>query len=355
MSRYLREGLRDMAPYVPGEQPRDKSYIKLNTNESPFPPIPAVVEAARGEAGMCHLYSDPESRILTEKLAARYGVEPENVLATNGSDEILNFAFMAFCDEKNPIAFPDITYGFYAVFGDLYHIPCRVIPLDGELAIRPEDYCGIGCNVVIANPNAPTGRILPLEDVERIVATNPDHVVIVDEAYIDFGGESAVPLTKKYPNLLVTGTFSKSRSLAGGRVGFGIGNAALIEDLKRIKFSTNPYNVNRMSGAAASASLDNDEISMARCQRIMETRTYTAEALTSLGFSVIPSAANFLFAKSDRIGGEALYRGLRERGILVRHFNKERIRDYNRITIGTREQMDALLDAVKEILSEAEQ
>lgn len=352
MSRYLSQRLEALAPYVPGEQPQDKKYIKLNTNESPYPPAERVLAAAKADAARCNLYSDPECKVLTDALAARYGVEAENVLATNGSDEILNFAFMAFCDENTPIAFPDITYGFYSVFGDLYHIPCRVIPLDADLAIRVEDYENCGSNVVIANPNAPTGRYLPLDAVERIVSTNPGHVVIVDEAYIDFGGETAVPLIKKYNNLLVTGTFSKSRSLAGARVGFGIGDKALIDDLKRVKFSTNPYNVNRMSAAAATAALEEDALYMARCAEIARTRTYVTASLEALGFEVIPSLANFIFAKSDRIDGETLYRKLKAGGILVRHFAKERIAAYNRITVGTKEQMDAFLSAVKEILSE---
>ncbi|MBO5109813.1 MAG: histidinol-phosphate transaminase [Clostridia bacterium] len=352
MSKFTSKRLAAMVPYVPGEQPRERKYIKLNTNESPFPPREAVTEAAKAAAGTCHLYCDPEVTALTAALAERYGVQPENVLITNGSDEILNFFFMAFCDEESGVSYPDISYGFYSVFAGLYHLPAKEIPLDDELRIRVEDWLDRDTNLVFANPNAPTGRYLPPAEVERIVATNRNRIVVVDEAYIDFGGETVAPLIKKYDNLLVTGTFSKSRALAGGRVGFGIADAAMIGELKQIKYSTNPYNVNSVSAAMALAALREDEVYMDRCHTVMENRAYTTKALEALGFAVIPSMANFVFAKSERIGGEALYLALKERGILVRHFKNPRIKDYNRITIGTREQMDALLEAVNEILKE---
>ena len=352
MSKFTSKRLASMVPYVPGEQPRERKYIKLNTNESPFPPREAVLEAARNAAATCHLYSDPEVTALTAALAARYGVAPENVLVTNGSDEILNFFFMTFCDETSGVAYPDISYGFYSVFAGLYNLPATVIPLDEDLNLRPEDWMDRDTNLVFANPNAPTGRYLVPSEVEKIIATNRERIVVVDEAYIDFGGETVAPLIKKYDNLLVTGTFSKSRALAGGRVGFGIADASIIAELKQVKYSTNPYNVNSVSAAMATAALGEDEIYMERCRTVMENRTYTTEALESLGFEVIPSMANFVFAKSDRIGGEDLYLGLKERGILVRHFKNPRIKDYNRITIGTREQMEALISAVNEILKE---
>jgi histidinol-phosphate aminotransferase len=265
---------------------------------------------------------------------------------------VLNFAFMAFSDEKRPVVFPDITYGFYPVFAELSRIPYRTIPLDSDLKIRVEDYIGIGENIVIANPNAPTGLMLSLDEIERIVASNPDNVVIIDEAYVDFGGESAIPLTEKYDNLLVTGTFSKSRSMAGARLGFGISAPSLIADLNTIKYSTNPYNVNAMTQATGFAALEDNDYYMANCKRIIETREYTEIALRELGFEVIPSKANFVFAKSDKIGGGELYSALRERGILVRHFNGARISEYNRITIGTRADMETLVRTVGEILSE---
>ena len=352
MSRFFTEKYSRLIPYTPGEQPKDMKYIKLNTNESPFPPSESVVKAAAEEAGKLQLYSDPVCTALTEKLAEIHGVDFDEVLATNGSDEILNFAFMAFCDSKNPIAFADITYGFYSVFADLNNIPYEIIPLDDDFSINVNDYVGINKNVVIANPNAPTGKYLERSDIEKIVKSNPNNVVIIDEAYVDFGGESAACLIHKYDNLLVTGTFSKSRSLAGGRLGFGIGNKALIADLNTIKYSTNPYNVNRMTQAAGLAALNDNAYYMDNCKTIIKNREFTEKELTNLGFYVIPSRANFVFAKSDKISGEELYTKLKARGILVRHFTKERIKDYNRITIGTLEQMEALICAIKEILEE---
>ena len=352
MSRYFTKRLERLTPYTPGEQPRDMQYIKLNTNESPFPPSPAVVEAAKAEAGRLQLYSDPTCRELTDKLASLYGVSPEQVILTNGSDEVLNFAFMAFADEEHPLVFPDITYGFYPVFAELNRIPYKEIPLTEDFSIRADDYIGIPNTVVIANPNAPTGKYLPLSEIERIVASDPNRVVIVDEAYIDFGGESAVCLVDKYDNLLVTQTFSKSRSMAGARLGFGIGNEKLIADLHTIRYSTNPYNVNRMTEAAGAAALAENDYYMNNCKTIMENRSYTANALKQMGFEVLDSMANFVFARSPRIDGETLYLKLKQRGILVRHFSKARIKDYNRITVGTAQQMQALIRAVQEILEE---
>ena len=352
MSRFFSEKFAALDAYVPGEQPKDKKYIKLNTNESPFPPSDSVIKAVSGEACDLRLYSDPEASVLTEKCASLYGVSRDMVLMTNGSDEILNFAFMAFSDEKRPIVFPDITYGFYPVFAELNHIPYETIPLKDDFMIDPEDYIGIGKNIVIANPNAPTGIALQLSDIERIVKSNPDNVVIIDEAYVDFGAESAVSLVKKYDNLIVTMTFSKSRSMAGARLGFGIADPALIADMNTIKYSTNPYNVNRMTQAAGLAALNDNSYYMDNCRVIEENREYTRAELNKLGFEVLPSATNFLFARSAEISGEELYLSLKSRGILVRHFTKEKIREFNRITIGTRADMDAFLSATSEILKE---
>lgn len=352
MSRYLTEKLSRLTPYTPGEQPKDMKYIKLNTNESPYPPSEAVTLAARSSGEHLELYCDPECKRLTEKAAEVFGVGAENVIMTNGSDEVLYFSFMAWGDSAHPFAFPDITYGFYPVFAELLGIPYQTVPLREDFSINVDDYIGIGKNIVIANPNAPTGLCLSLNDIERIVKSNPDNVVIIDEAYVDFGGESAIKLTEKYGNLLVTGTFSKSRSMAGARLGFGIGDKELIADLCTIKYSTNPYNVNSMTQATGYAALADNEYYMANCKRIMETREYTSGELTRLGFSVIPSKANFVFAKSDKISGEELYKKLKENGILVRHFKNDRIKDYNRITIGTREQMEALVAAVEGILGD---
>ena len=353
MSRFFTERLAKLTPYTPGEQPRDMQYIKLNTNESPYPPSPAVIQAAKEEAGRLQLYSDPTCRELTDKLASLYGVSPEQVILTNGSDEVLNFAFMAFADEEHPLVFPNITYGFYPVFAELNRIPYAEIPLKEDFSVDYRDYLNLGGKtVVIANPNAPTGLCLTLGEIEEIVRTNPDGVVIIDEAYVDFGAESAVALVDKYDNLLVTQTFSKSRSLAGARLGFGIGSKALISDLHTVRYSTNPYKVNRMTAAAGYAALCDNDYYMDNCRSVMENRAYTTKALRELGFEVLPSLTNFVFATSDRIGGEALYAELKRRGILVRHFGKDCITDYNRITIGTKEQMETFISTVKTVLEE---
>lgn len=350
MSRFFSDKFAALVPYTPGEQPRDMQYVKLNTNESPFPPSPAVAAAVAAECGKLQLYSDPESTALRQKLAQVYGVTPQQVLVSNGSDEVLNFAFMAFADEKTPLAFPDISYGFYPVFAQLNHIPYTQIPLKADFSVDPLDYTGIGKTVVIANPNAPTGLCLPLSDIERIVKSNPDNVVIVDEAYIDFGGQSAVALVDTYDNLLVIQTFSKSRSMAGARLGFAIGNEKLIADLNTIRYSTNPYNVNRMTEFAGVAALTENSYYMEHAQIIIRNREWTTRQLRELGFTVLDSKANFLFAKSDRIGGEDLYLQLKQRGVLVRHFTKPRIDQYVRITVGTMEQMKILIQTTKEIL-----
>ena len=352
MSRFFSSKYKSLKAYTPGEQPKDMKYIKLNTNESPFAPSPSVIEAAESEAHRLQLYSDPECTQLAIESAALFGVKKEQILRTNGSDEILNFAFMAFCDKDRPIAFPDITYGFYSVFAQLNGIPYEEIPLRDDFTVNVDDYCGIGKNIVIANPNAPTGIALSLSEVERIVSTNPDNVVIIDEAYVDFGAESAISLINKYDNLLVTGTFSKSRSLAGARLGFGIASEALIADLNTIKYSTNPYNVNRMTMAAGLAAVRDNSYYMNNCKVIIENREWCAERLRELGFTMTDSKANFIFAKSDKIPGEALYKTLKERGILIRHFSKARIDEYNRITVGTREEMTALVNEIENILKE---
>lgn len=350
MSRFFSSRHSTLSPYVPGEQPKDMLYIKLNTNESPFPPSENVSFATLNESKLLHLYSDPQSSVLTLKVAEFLGVEPENVLMTNGSDEILNFAFMAFGDNKHPFTFPNLTYGFYPVFAKLNGIPYNEIALNDDFTINVDDYVNIGSNIVIANPNAPTGLTLSLSDIEKIVASNKDFVVIIDEAYIDFGGESCLPLIKKYDNLLITRTFSKSYSLAGARLGYGIGNASLISDLNTIKYSTNPYNVNRMTSAAGVAAIDSASYYMDNCKKIIENREYAKRVLAEMGFFVTDSNANFLFVKHPVISGENLYLSLRKNGILVRHFNKKEISDFNRITIGTRTQIETLLSTIDKIL-----
>ncbi|MBR3705617.1 MAG: histidinol-phosphate transaminase [Firmicutes bacterium] len=350
MSRFLNSKYTELEVYTPGEQPRDMKYIKLNTNESPYPPSPAVLAAVNADqAELLRLYSDPECKNLKNSIAKLYGVNPENIYLSNGSDDILNFAFMAFT-EGGKAAFPEISYGFYKVFAQLYGIECKKIPLREDFSIDPEDYCGLGCFTVIANPNAPTGRTISLEDIEKILQTNPDNVVVIDEAYVDFGGQSCYPLIKKYKNLLVVQTFSKSRSMAGARLGFAFADEELISDLKRIKFSTNPYNVNRLTLASGEAAIRENDYYMENCRRIMATRDLTTAELEKLGFTVIPSKANFIFAKSDRIGGQELYEELKKRGILIRHFSDPKIADYNRITIGTDDEMTVLVNTIKNIL-----
>ncbi len=351
MSKYLSQKYSDLVPYTPGEQPKERKFIKLNTNESPFPPSKKAREYAARAAENLQLYSDPECTLLHQRFAEMCGVTPDMVLATNGSDEILNFAFMAFCDRDTPAVFADITYGFYSVFAEINSLPSRVIPLREDFSINIRDYFNAKGTVFIANPNAPTGIALSKDEIEQILIHNPENVVVIDEAYVDFGGESCIPLTEKYGNLLVTQTFSKSRSMAGARLGFGIASKELIADLRAIKYSTNPYNINSMTMAAGIGQLEDGETTRANCSVIAENREYLICALGTMGFTVTDSKTNFVFAKSDKIGGGELYRALRERGILVRHFIAERICDYNRITVGTREQVDALINAIREILA----
>ncbi len=352
MSRFFSSRYDSLVPYTPGEQPRDMQYIKLNTNESPFPPSPSVIEALSCEWEKLRLYSDPECTELRNELAALYGIKPSQVLFTNGSDEALNLAFMAFADEKHMLAFPDITYGFYTVFAALNNIPYEEIPLKNDFTVDVRDYINCKKTVVIANPNAPTGLCLPLDDIARIADSNPENVVIVDEAYVDFGGDSAVKLINTFENLLVIQTFSKSRSMAGARLGFAVGNERLIADLNTLKYSTNPYNVNRLTAAAGLAALKDNGYYMANCRKIIKTRGETTAALRALGFEVIDSCTNFVFARHKAIGGRELYLELKKRGILVRQFEKPRINDYIRITIGTDEQMTAFINMVKEILQQ---
>ncbi|MBQ8549914.1 MAG: histidinol-phosphate transaminase [Clostridia bacterium] len=352
MSRFLTEKFALLTPYTPGEQPKDMKYIKLNTNESPFPPSDKAIAAAAEAAKTLELYSDPECRDLVSKAVEVFGVERDEILFTNGSDEILNFAFMAFCDATHPALFPDITYGFYPVFAELGGIPYKTARLRDDFTIDPNDYKGHKGAIFIANPNAPTGIALSLAEIEQIILANPESVVIIDEAYVDFGAESALSLIHKYDNLLVTQTFSKSRSMAGARLGFGAGCKELIRDLNTIKYSTNPYNVNRMTMAAGIGVLCDEDYTKQNCQKIIENREYTKAKLKELGFTLTDSVSNFIFAKSDKISGEQLYLTLKERGILIRHFSSARLCEYNRITVGNREQMDALLDEIKRILEE---
>ena len=353
MSRFLSQRFAALEAYTPGEQPQDMQYVKLNTNESPFPPSPEVIAAvSAAQVAKLNLYPDPTGRVLKEKLAALYGLAPENVFLSNGSDDILNFTFMAFCDESRPVAYPAISYGFYPVYANLYRLPHTEIPLREGFRLEVEDYCGLNQNIVIANPNAPTGRAIAPADVERILASNPDHVVLIDEAYVDFGGESCRGLIPRYDNLLVCQTFSKSRSMAGGRLGFALGSAELIADLEKIKYSTNPYNINRLTLVAAEAAVDSNDYYVRNCRTIAENRAYTVSTLAELGFETIPSVANFIFSRHPALQGKELYTKLKKKGVLVRHWDKPEIADYVRITIGSREQMDAFLERTREILKE---
>lgn len=350
MSRFFSEKYRDLEAYTPGEQPQDQQYIKLNTNESPFAPPEKAVQYAAEAARKQHLYCDPECGELSRKLAEYYGVSRRQVLATNGSDEILNFAFMAFCDEKSPAIFPDITYGFYQVFAQLNHVPYRQIPLKDDLTVDTAEYKRNDSTVFLANPNANTGIALPLHEIEDILRANPDHVVVIDEAYVDFGAESAVALVDRYDNLLVTQTFSKAWSMAGARLGVGIACEDLMKDLNTVKYSTNPYNVNRMTQAAGIGALESIEEIRGNCRQIRENRQWTVDALRSMGFEMTDSAANFVFARHSSVDGGVLYEELKSRGVLVRHFGNERISDRIRITIGSMEQMQRLVQTLQEIL-----
>lgn len=352
MSRFLSYRRKNLVPYTPGEQPKDMKYVKLNTNESPFEPSSKALEYASGVIKKLNLYPDPECRALTQKIADMCGVDYSQVLVTNGSDEILNFAFIAFCDENTKAVFPDITYGFYPVFAEINNVQYEAIPLNEDFTINVDAFCGINKNIFIANPNAPTGITIALEDIEKILKTNPQNIVVIDEAYVDFGGVTAIPLINKYDNLIVTQTFSKSRSMAGARLGFGVASSEIIRDLNTVKYSTNPYNINSMTMAAGLGVLEDSEYTKSNCDKIVKNREYTVKELEKLGFSCTDSLANFIFAKHESIDGREIYLKLKEKGVLVRHFDKERISQYNRITIGNREQMEFLIEKVKEILEE---
>ena len=353
MSKFLINKYQSLEAYTPGEQPKDMEYVKLNTNESPFPPSQGVLERVSKEEVMkLNLYPDPECKALKDKIAKLYGFKSENIFISNGSDEILSFSFMAFCSEEKGAVFPNISYGFYKVYGDLYGVDYTEAPLKADFTVDVNEYLNTNKTVVIANPNAPTGLSISVEDIENIVKSNPENVVLIDEAYVDFGGKSCVELVRKYDNLLVVRTYSKSRSMAGARLGFAIGSKALIDDLNRIKYSTNPYNINRLTLVAGEAAIDDNDYYVERCKEIVEIREYSKKRLSELGFNYLDSDTNFIFAKSDKISGEDYYRKLKDNGVLVRHFSNPLITDYVRITVGTRSQMDRLFAETEKILSE---
>ncbi len=352
MSDFLLDSKKTLTAYVPGEQPQDKRYVKLNTNESPFKPSKKAIRCAKRASKTLSLYPDPEVKKLVSMLAELCDVQEKNVITANGSDEVLNFIFSAFCDSKNTAVFPDVSYGFYSVFAKNNNVPFREIPLAEDFTIAVDDYVGVNANIFIANPNAPTGLTLSLNEIEKIVASNLNNIVVIDEAYVDFGAQSAIPLVNKFKNLIVVQTFSKSRSMAGARLGFAVADEKIIDDLKLIKYSVNPYNVNSMTYKAAVGCLCDNAYTLKNCQKVIDAREYTVNQLKLLGFEVLDSKANFIFCQHLKICGEELYLKLKEKGILIRYFKKPRIDNFIRVTVGSKKQMKIFVNALKSILEE---
>lgn len=352
MSRFLSDKYRSLSPYTPGEQPKVVGrLIKLNTNENPYEPAPAVMDIINSEeVKKLRLYSEPEASMLTEAIAEYYGIRQEQVIAGNGSDEILAFIFMALQGKSGKVYYPQISYSFYPVYCDIFKAEGVGVPLAEDFSVDIRDYFDADGTIVITNPNAPTGIALSIAQIEELLQRNRDNLVVIDEAYVDFGAESAVGLIDSYDNLLVVQTLSKSRSLAGARVGFAMGNEEIIADMNRIKFSFNPYNLNRLSILAGTEAMKDVEYFEKTRHRIMDTREDFVAEMKKLGFSVLPSKANFVFASSDRIPGEEYFTKLRKYNIIVRHFKDEKISNYVRITIGTPEEMKLLIKATGEIL-----
>ena len=349
MSRFWTDKIASLDPYVPGEQPQDKQYIKLNTNESPYSPSPKALVAMQEQVSdKLRLYPDPNCQTLKNALAKSYGVDANQVFVGNGSDEVLALAFMGYFAGGKPLAFADITYSFYKVYANLYGIEPKIIPLTESFDIDPADYENLDVSgVVVTNPNAPTGKALPLSDIEKVLKANPDVVVLVDEAYVDFGAQSAVSLVNQYPNLMVVQTFSKSRALAGIRVGYAIAQPELIDGLERLKNSFNSYPIDRIALAGATAAVEDSGYLQEICDKTIATREWTVSELEKLGFEVLPSATNFVFVTHPKKDAETLYLSLKEQGILVRYFGKKpRIGEYLRITIGTDAEMQALIEAL---------
>lgn len=354
MSRFFNSRLQDLKEYVPGEQPGNMKYIKLNTNESPFPPSRAVTDIINTkELSKLRLYPDPDCTALREVIAKQYGVGADEVVCGNGSDEILSFIFLAFCGE-NGVAFADHTYGFYKVYAALYGVKAEIIPLKTDFTLCHEDYFHAGKTIFIANPNAPTGLAKSRDEIEEVIKSNRDNVVVIDEAYVDFGAESCVPLVKKYNNLIVVQTCSKSRSLAGGRLGFAVACPCLINDINKIRYSINPYNINRLTQLAAKAAFEDTGYFERCCDLIKKSRRFTINELASRGFSVTDSKANFVFASCPSVNAAVLYEELKKRGVLVRHFNVPGIENHLRITVGTHGDMKALLCSIDSITAKGE-
>lgn len=353
MSKYWSEITKSVEPYVCGEQPKDKKYVKLNTNESPYGPSPKVLKAIMNAANEdLRLYPDPNCDELSETIANYYNLNKKQVFIGNGSDEVLAFAFLTFFNQDETIVFPDISYSFYPVYANLYNIDYRLAKLKDDFSIPVDEFLTENGGVVIPNPNAPTGKQMELDSIKIILDNNPNKVVIIDEAYIDFGGTSAVGLIREYPNLLVVQTLSKSRSLAGIRVGFALGQEELIDGLNRIKNSFNSYTIDRIAAVAAVEAIKDEEYFKECTSRIIKTREKVTEELGNLGFNVIPSKANFIFAGHCKYPAEELFVKLREKGVLVRYFNKDRINNYLRISIGSEEEMEFFIEKVKEIISQ---
>lgn len=355
MSRFWSDIVHRLTPYVPGEQPALAHPIKLNTNENPYPPSPRVVEAIRRELGdegeTLRKYPDPTARALRATVAAHHGLRIEQVFAGNGSDEVLAHVFQALLKHDKPIRFPDITYSFYPVYAQLYGVAFDAIPLDDAFGIDVDDYRAPSGGVLLPNPNAPTGRALRLAEIEALLKANPDSPVVIDEAYVDFGAESAVKLIDRYPNLLVVQTVSKARSLAGMRVGFAFGDAALIEALTRVKDSFNSYPLDRLAQAAAIAAYEDDAWFHKSCAKVIASRERLADKLKALGFEIVPSAANFVFARHPEHDAATLAASLKEKEIFVRHFKLPRIDQHLRISIGTDAECDALIDALRALIA----
>ncbi len=350
MSRFWSDTTRRISPYIPGEQPQDKEYIKLNTNENPYPPSPRVFDAINRALSNLRRYPDPEGMRLREVIASYHNLEVQQVFVSNGSDELLAFAFMAFFMPDRPVIYPDITYTFYEVYASLFKIRNTLIPLNEDFSIDIKPYCTNGAGVIIANPNAPTGITLNLKEIETILASNPDNVVIIDEAYIDFGGETSYGFINKFPNLLVVQTLSKSRSLAGLRVGFAMGSQELIEGLCRIKNSVNSYPLDRLALEGAIAAIEDDQYFQETRQRIINTREHIKPSLREMGFEVLDSKANFLFISHNALHAGTLFRELKDAGVLTRHFQRPRIENFLRVTIGTEDEMRAFLSLTKDII-----
>lgn len=352
MNRFWSDITTRLKPYVPGEQPAGDAFLKLNTNESPYPPSPKVNSTVLDfSLSKLSLYPDPDCKILVDALSRRFNVDDENIFVGNGSDEVLAHTFAGLLRQERPLRFPDISYGFYSVWANLFDVETEVMPIKNDYSIDIDDYLDIDAPIIIANPNAPTGLVLDLKDIERLVSGNPNSVVVIDEAYIDYGGDSAVPLVKKYQNLLVVQTFSKSRALAGTRVGYAIGQAHLIQALKRIKDSFNSYPVDTFSQATAVASLADDDYFKECCYRICESRKSLTDGLIKLGFEVLPSQANFVLVSHPDLSGASLYNELYKRKILIRYWDIPRLQAYARITIGSESQCKQLLSELEKIVA----